>query len=406
MKTDHSVDVLRPIRTVDIPHLDAPPAYRKTTPHQGIQRIILPSGHIAYHFNSYHEVKQVLADNRFIRSICNEEGGASFLPVSSPKELLLNIDAPDHARLRKVVAKDFSSTSVALMRKMVVDVMHARLDEMPKSGNIADLFSVVLDHIPSTINCHLMGISPDDRAYYRPLTHTVQIGSQENIDELLREFGLAYEYLMDLVTGKRTSRENGLINQFKAARNESDPPLTDKELAGILLCILIAGDQNLLSFMTKGVYTLLAAPSLWNSLVEDPSRIPDMVEELLRVIPLGTISTFPRVASVDIEGSWGKIERDAVVYADAFAANRDPDVFPDPLAIQSDRKNPKHLQFGYGMHNCMGASLARMEVIAVLEILIARLPGLRLAVPANDVPWVHGTILRRPTSLPVCWPVI
>ncbi|MEJ8821713.1 cytochrome P450 [Variovorax humicola] len=152
------------------------------------------------------------------------------------------------------------------------------------------------------------------------------------------------------------------------------------------------------------VYTLLAAPPLWQSLVKDPSRIPDTVEELLRLIPLGTNSTFPRVAGDDVDGSWGRINAGSVVYLDVFAANRDPAVFGDPLAIVPGRNGPKHLQFGYGMHHCMGAALARMEIVTVLEILVARLPGLELAVPAVEVPGVHGTILRRPAALPVRWP--
>lgn len=394
----------KPIRVTDIPNLDADPVYRTTTPDNGISRIILPSGHVAYHLTHYQEVQQVLTDNRFLRSPCNEEDGASFLPTITPKELLLNNDAPHHARLRKVVAKDFSAAGVTVLRNKVVQTTHERLDAMLDQEAPADLFTQVLDHIPSTVDCQLMGIPLSDRAYYRPLTHTVQIASPEDIPDLLRQFWLVYDYLMDLVTGRRPSDPDGLIRRFVEARAESEPPLTDEELVGILLGVLIGGDQNILTVMTKVVYTLLAAPSLWQSLVEDPTRIPDTVEELLRLIPLGTTSTFPRVASESVEGSWGRINADSVVYADAFAANRDPEVFVDPLAILPERKGNKHLQFGYGMHHCMGAALARMEIITVLEVLVARLPGLELAVPAAEVPWVHGTILRRPASLSVRWP--
>jgi cytochrome P450 len=135
--------------------------------------------------------------------------------------------------------------------------------------------------------------------------------------------------------------------------------------------------------------------------VDDPALIPNAVEELLRVIPLGTISTFPRLASVDLDGPWGLIPEGSIIYADAFAANRDPAVFPEPLAIRLDRNDARHLQFGYGMHNCMGAALARLEITTVLQILVQRFPNLRLAVPADQVPWVDGIILRRPVRLPV-----
>ncbi len=91
----------------------------------------------------------------------------------------------------------------------------------------------------------------------------------------------------------------------------------------------------------------------------------------------------------------GVIPEGSIIYADAFAANRDPAVFPEPLAIRLDRNDARHLQFGYGMHNCMGAALARLEITTVLQILVQRFPNLRLAVPADQVPWVDGIILRR-----------
>ncbi len=391
------------INVTNIPNLDFASVFEVTTPLDGMARIILPSGHLAYHLTKYQEVQQVLMDKRFIRSPCNEEGGASFLPTITPRELLLNNDAPHHARLRKVVVKDFSPSGVAVLKDKVVQLTHARLDEMIKLGDAADLFSLVLDHIPSELDCYLMGIPLEDRAFYRPLTQVVQIGAREDIPELLRQFWLVYHYLMDLVTGRRASYPDGLIQRFVADRDDSTPSLTDEELVGVLLGVLIGGDQNILSVMTKVIYALLAAPTLWQSLVEDPALIPCAVEELLRLIPIGNISTFPRIASADVEGSWGKIECGSVVYADVHAANRDPSVFPDPLTIQLNRNNAKHLQFGYGMHNCMGAALARMEISTVLEILIERIPSLQLAIPAEEVPWVHGTILRRPTSLPVRW---
>ena len=170
---------------------------------------------------------------------------------------------------------------------------------------------------------------------------------------------------------------------------------------GILLGVLIGGDQNILSVLTKAVYVLLAQPALYRSLVDDPRLIPAAVEELLRLLPLGTISTFPRLASTDLDGPWGVIPAGSVIYADAFAANRDPQVFPEPLAIRLDRDDGRHLQFGYGMHNCMGAALARLEITTVLQILVERLPDLRLDTPAEQLPWVEGIILRRPTRLPV-----
>lgn len=384
-----------------IPNLDAPPAYQPASPANGLPRILLPSGHLAFHLTRYEHVQALLLDNRAIRAPCNEEEGASFLPTITPPELLLNNDIPDHGRLRKVVARDFSPSGVAVLRDKTEQATHERLDVLQRQAPGADLFAQVLDHIPATVDCQLLGIPLSDRAYYRPLSHTVQVASDADVPDLLNQFWGVYNYLTDLVAGARPTDPDGLIQRFVATRADSEPPLNDKELVGILLGVLIGGDQNILTVLTKSVYTLLAAPQLWQQLVDDPALIPTAVEELLRVIPLGTISTFPRLASVDLEGPWGLIPEGSIIYADAFAANRDPAVFPDPLAIRLDRNGARHLQFGYGMHNCMGAALARLEITTVLQILLQRFPNLRLAVPADQVPWVDGIILRRPARLPV-----
>ncbi|NIF27632.1 cytochrome P450 [Pantoea sp. Tr-811] len=393
--------LLADITLEHIPQLDAAPAYRELPAEAGFKRILLPSGHSAIHLTRHAEVQALLLDNRAIRAPCNEEGGPSFLPTITPPELLLNNDIPDHGRLRKVVARDFSPSGVALLRETVEQVTHARIDLLRQQPRGADLFSLVLEQVPSTVDCQLLGIPLADRDYYRPLSHTVQVASDADVPELLRQFWGVYGYLTDLVTGARPSHADGLIQRFVASRDDSEPPLSDKELVGILLGVLIGGDQNILSVLTKAVYVLLAQPALYRSLVDDPQRIPQAVEELLRLLPLGTISTFPRLASSDLDGPWGLIPAGSVIYADAFAANRDPEVFPDPLAIRLGRQDGRHLQFGYGMHNCMGAALARLEITTVLQILVERLPDLRLDIPAHEVPWVEGIILRRPTRLPV-----
>ena len=117
-----------PVTVARIPNLDAPPAYQPASPANGLPRILLPSGHLAYHLTRYEHVQALLLDNRAIRAPCNEEDGASFLPTITPPELLLNNDIPDHGRLRKVVARDFSPSGVALLAEKVQQATHERLD--------------------------------------------------------------------------------------------------------------------------------------------------------------------------------------------------------------------------------------------------------------------------------------
>lgn len=175
-------------------------------------------------------------------------------------------------------------------------------------------------------------------------------------------------------------------------------------MTGIFFGSLLGADQNIVSVLTKSLYVLLSAPALWQRLAAEPEIAPRLAEELIRLIPLGTISAFPRIAGRDVETSEGTVLTGDVVYPDAFAANRDPAVFAAPLTVDPDREPGKrHLQFGYGMHHCMGAALARMEIVSVLTRLAREFPGLVLDTDPAEVPWDHGTVLRRPTSLPVRW---
>ncbi|WP_210492145.1 cytochrome P450 [Patulibacter sp. SYSU D01012] len=392
-----------PVAIASIPHLDTPPVYRDLGLRDGRPTIALPSGHEAVHLTRFADVHAVLGDSTFSRSVCNVDDGPSFLPTVTPKEFLLNIDAPDHARMRRVVTRDFSAKGVSRIAPLIEATVEERIDALVAGDGPPDLFATVLDEIPARINCAVLGIPLEDRAFFRPLTREVQIASAEDVPLLLDRFYAVYDYMADLVAGRRPHTPDGLIGRFKADRERSDPPLSDAELVGILLAVLMGGDQNVLTVLTKAVYAVLAAPSLYARIVDDPDVVPGLVEELTRVLPLGTTSAFPRVATRDVPLSFGTVPTGAVVYADAFAANRDPDVFAGPLVIDPDRPPKRHLQFGYGMHHCMGAAYARREITTTLTALARRLPGLRLDADPAGLRWDHGTVLRRPAELPVAW---
>ncbi|WP_236244857.1 cytochrome P450 [Streptomyces sp. CC210A] len=387
-----------------VPRLDAPPAYtpRPGRSSGGLPLITLPSGHTAVHLTRYADVHKVLADPTFARAETNVDDGPSFLPTTMPPELLLNLDTPDHARMRGFVTADYSSAGVERLRP-TVDAVIDELFAALRAEDRPDLFRTVLDPLPVTVNCHFLGIPVEDIAYFRPFSRTVQIASGDDVPTLLDHFWKVYGYVTDLVTGARPTRADGLVARFVAARGTVEPALSDKELVGLLLGSVLGADQNILSVLTKAVYTLLCAPPLWRRLVDDPDVAPRLVEELTRVIPLGTISTFPRVATRDLELAEGAVRTGDIVYADAFAANRDPDAFPDPEVIDPDRTGRRHLQFGYGMHHCMGAALSRLEITTLLTRLAREFPGLTLDADPAALPWDHGTLLRRPVALPVRW---
>lgn len=388
-----------------VPHLDPPIPYAPLAgvSEGGLPRITLPSGHAAVHLTRYADVHRVLTDPTFSRTRANTDGGPGFLPVALAPELLITLDVPHHARMRGALTADYSPAAIEKLRPTLDEAIDERFAAL-RAQERPDLFRTVIDLVPAMVNCRFLGIPTQHYIdSFRPYGHTVQMGRADDVPTLVDHFVKLYDYVTDVVTGARPTDADGLAARLAAGRDRNEPPLTDKELVGLLLAAIVAGDQNTVSVLAKAVYTLLCSPDLWRRLVDEPGIASRLTEELIRLIPLGVSSTFPRIATRELETNGGMVHEGDVVYADAFAANRDPDVFPHPEIIDPERSGKRHLQFGYGMHHCMGAALARLQITELLTRLAREFPALVLDVDPQSLPWDQGALLRRPTSLPVRW---
>lgn len=396
-KTDMRVSIR------DIPRLDYTPLYTEVEDSpSGYPQVRLPSGHVAVHLTGFPDVRAALMDSSLARAVTNTPDGPSFLPTITPPELLINLDMPDHTRMRKTVTNEYSANAMNDLVPQLQGLITERLAAL-RAAQSPDLFADVLDEIPLRINCAFLGVPYEDAEYFRHSVRIVQISSSEDVDDLVKHFFLVYNYVLDLVAGRRPVLPDGLIARLLAGRDRTTPPQTEADLAGIVLASLLAGDQNSLSVMTKSVYALLAAPALWRRVAADPAVVPKAVEELIRLIPLGQMSAFPRVTTRPFTGSHGVLGEGTLLYPNAFLANRDPDSYADPEVIDFDRTGPRHLQFGYGMHHCLGAAMSRMEIGAVITRLATEFPDLALDADPAGLPWDEGVLLRRPTALPVRW---
>lgn len=390
------------VRVFDIPNLDAPPYYTAVTSDTPYPQIRLPSGHCAAHLTRYEDCRSFLADSTISRTLCNVEGGPTFLPGTTQKELLLNLDNPAHARSRATVTRDFSPRGVERLRELVDETARTGIRDMLSAQRPADVFAAVLQDVTSTTVCHILGIPLADRAMFRIWSRTIQEAPPHDLPAIEAAVKASFDYMMDFVRGTRVAEPTGFIRMYVERRSQLEAPLSDEEFVGVLLGILLGGDHNALSVMTKSIYTLLCAPSLWTRVIEEPERIPAMVEELIRLIPIGKLSAFPRMTTVPVVTSFGTIPAETPVYANVFLANRDSEVFPDPLTIDFDRTPSKpHLQFGVGIHSCMGPALARLEISTVLRALADLVPTMQLAADPQTLRWINGTVLRRPDELPV-----
>jgi cytochrome P450 len=304
--------------------------------------------------------------------------------------------------MKRFVAKDYSTSGLSWLKEYIKDATENLIMEKTITGTF-DLYKDTLDPVAIKINCHLLGIPIEEKDYFRVFSVTVQKSDKKNVVDLIEKFEKLYAYLYEHVTGKREHYKHGLISKFLSLRESAEPPLNNEELTAILLGSLLGGDQNVLTVMTKIFYALLYLRNLWQFISLNPIYIPAVVEELVRLTNLGDASAFPRIAISDIELSNGNIPAGSAIYPDVFLANRDPSVFPEPLIINPFRNSVRHLQFGYGMHHCMGQELARLEICSIISVVTELLPNLGLAAGKSpkDYAWDEGIILRRPKELPV-----
>jgi cytochrome P450 len=193
-----------------------------------------------------------------------------------------------------------------------------------------------------------------------------------------------------------------LLTALVAARDEGDR-LGDNELLMLGIALLAGGHETTAGQIGSFAYQLLSQPHQWSKLTDDPGLVPAAVEELLRFVPLVTVTDLARIATEDLEIGGRDIRAGDAVLVQLDSANRDERVFPHAGEIDFGRKVNHHLAFGFGVHRCVGAPLARLELCVVLETLVRRLPGLRLAVPATDVEWSADRLIRGVRALPVAW---
>lgn len=209
------------------------------------------------------------------------------------------------------------------------------------------------------------------------------------------------DYLAELIEQRRAEPTDDLLGEL--AGDSGKDPLSEEELVSLGVSLLSAGQEATANQIGNFVYTLLTRPALWRQLVADPSLIPQAVEELSRFIPISATAGFTRVATEDLELGGQLIRAGDAVVAELGMANHDSEVFDRPEEIDFHRDQIPHVTFGYGIHHCLGAQLARVELRVVLETLVTRLPGLRLAVPADQLAWRTERLIRGVAALPVRW---
>lgn len=310
---------------------------------------------------------------------------------------MLSTDPPDHDRLRRLVSKAFTARRIERLRPRVTEITASLLDAMPDRGEV-DLLQVFAFPLPITVICELLGVPSRDRDEFRAWTQAILShgGTPEGPGAAATAMA---SYFTALVADKRAHPTDDLLSALIAARDSGDR-LTESELLGMLFLLLVAGHETTVNLIGSGTLALLVSPGEMARLRADRSLLPGAVEELLRYTSPVNHATFRFTADPVTIGGTLIPAREPVLIAIA-SANRDPDRYPAPDQVDLGRDVGGNLAFGHGIHYCLGAPLARMEGEIAFGGLLARFPGMTLAVPPESLRWRPSTLIRGLETLPV-----
>ncbi|MEW2548542.1 cytochrome P450 [Streptomyces sp. NPDC047002] len=388
----------------DLPGLDFDPFLDELLREDPVSRIRLPNGEgFAWLVTRYEDVKQVTNDLRFSRRAVVGRSVTRLAPHFIPLEGAVGFaDPPDHTRLRRSVAKAFTSRAVARVEERARGIMEGLVDAMLAEGPPADLMTHVNGPFPLAVVSEVVGVPAEDAPLMKGWTASILSAAhgKEHSDRAKEEIGA---YFTDLLCRAHPGEDTLAALLSRAV---ADDELTLPEAVALAVLIQVSGAHAVTNNSANMLYALLTHPDHLRRLRDEPALMPAAVEELLRFIPHRNGVGLSRIALEDVTVGGVTIRAGDAVYASYLTANRDPDVFADPHTLDFDREQPPHLAFGHGPHYCVGPMLARLESRITLDTLLRRLPGLRLAVPASEVSWRRGALIRGPENLPVTWDAV
>lgn len=372
-------------------------ALRATTP---VHRMTGPDGLPVWLVTRYADVRQALADPRLSLDKAHATPG-NYLGFKLPPALdanLLNMDPPDHTRIRRLVSQAFTPRRIAALRGPIEQVAEKLLDAMAPLGR-ADLLAAYAGPLPITVICDLLGVPEGDRHDFRAWTDTLITPDPNHPEEAKAAVGAMLRFFTGLIARKRTEPADDLLSDLIAVRDEGDR-LSEDELTSLAFLILFAGYENTVHLIANAVLALLTHPEQLAAARAEPELIAGAFEEFARFdgpAPL-SIRRFPR-EDVTIGGV--TVPAGETVLLAIASANRDPDQFTDPDRLDLRRRENGHLSLGHGIHYCLGAPLARMETELALTALLRRFPDLALDVPVEQLRHRPALRARGLLELPV-----
>lgn len=380
---------------------DPYPVYAALRARGPVHRVRIPEGTHAWLVVGYEAGRTLLADQRLSKQWAKASPALGVTKVSAGTSMLSS-DTPDHTRLRKLVAREFTPRRMEQLAPRIQEMTDELLDRMLAAPDRrADLVESLSYPLPMNVICELLGVPFLDRAAFREWSNQ----AVSSVDASKRDSSTKAmaAYLARLLQDKRTQPGDDLMSALIHTADEDGDRLSADELMGMAWLLLVAGHETTVNLITNGVHNLLAHPEQLALLRADFGLIDNAVEEILRFEgPVETPTYRFTTEPIDIGGTVipGGGELVLVAMSDA---NRDPARYPDGSRFDITRDARGHIAFGHGIHYCLGAPLARIEARVAVRSLLERCPELRLTADPATLDWRTGLLMRGPLSLPVAW---
>jgi len=371
-----------------------------------VRPVVLPRGLQVWIVSRYADVRAALADSRlhkdsrdiddlFAKHSTNSErfvGGGEAL-ISH----MLNSDPPDHERLRRLVNKAFTSRRIELMRPRIEEITSGLIAAIGPKADV-DLLDAFAFPLPITVICELLGVPTEDRDDFRNWSNLLLSGGAQPGEIQQAAIDMA-TYLSDMITTKRAEPGEDMMSALVAALDDGDR-LSNDELIAMAFLLLVAGHETTVNLIANGVLALIDNPEQMAELRADRSLVPGAIEEFLRFeSPVKNATLRYTVEPTEIAGV--TVPAGEFVVLGLGSANRDPNRYPDPDALDIKRDTSGHMAFGHGIHYCLGAPLARLEAEVAFNHLLDAYEEIELTVPADELRWRTGMIIRGLERFPV-----
>jgi pentalenic acid synthase len=380
-----------------------PTAYDPLRATRPLSRITLYDGRPAWLVTGHALARELLADQRLSTDRNHPDFPAPterFAAVKNRRVALLGVDDPEHRTQRRMMVPSFTLRRAVELRPQIQRIVDGRLDAMVAQGPPAELVSAFALPVPSMVICALLGVPYADHEFFEGQSRRLLRGpAVEDVQDARNQLDAYFEELIDSKL-KQPEPGDGVLDEL-VHQQLREGVLDRQGVISFATILLVAGHETTANMISLGTFTLLQHPERLAELRGDAELLPGAVEELMRMLSIA--DGLLRRATEDIEAGGTTIRAgDGVVFATSVI-NRDEDVYSAPDTLDWHRSARHHVAFGFGIHQCLGQNLARAELEIALYTLFDRLPTLRLAAPADEIPFKPGDTIQGMLELPVTW---